>query len=237
MRIDWDQVEGIIRDDLGGRKAEPGVGCPAPEDLVRLFEQGASRKARATMMEHVANCADCARILKSVIRLSGEVDRLTGTPETVQSCPPEPLQKKGARPRPPLGRRTAVLALAALAGLTIITVSVIKLSERPVVRGIRGLEIKLISPKKGASLAADDIKFVWEAVPKASRYFVELFGRSLEKVWRSGPLSAPMADLPADVRSTVQEGETYFWRVTAVLEDGQEIVSKLAEFSIRKSPA
>ena len=37
-----------------------------------------------------------------------------------------------------------------------------------------------------------------------------------------------------DARGIVLEGETYFWRVTAVLADGRQLVSKLAEFSIRK---
>jgi hypothetical protein len=119
-------------------------------------------------------------------------------------------------------------------GLTIITLSVIRISDRPVVRGTAKLRIRLLSPKQGASYFAEDIKFKWEAVPKAARYTVELFNKSLEKVWRSGPISNSGTELPAEARGVIFEGETYFWRVTAVLEDGQELVSKLAEFSIRK---
>ena len=63
---------------------------------------------------------------------------------------------------------------------------------------------------------------------------MELFNRSLEKVWRSGPISDAGTELPAEARGVILEGETYFWRVTAVLEDGKELISKLAEFSIRK---
>ncbi len=63
---------------------------------------------------------------------------------------------------------------------------------------------------------------------------MELFNRSLEKVWRSGPETDAYLKLPEDARGVILGGETYFWRVKAVLEDGREIVSKLAEFSIRK---
>jgi len=186
-------------------------------------------------MEHVANCPECARILKSLLRLSSEVDRLTGMPQAAPSCPPDLIRdKEDVKSRPLLGRRFVLATVVSLVALAVVTVSVIRLSDRSVVRGSAGSAIKLISPKKGASLAAQDITFRWEAVPKASSYFVEIFGRSLEKVWRSGPLSEPRAVLAAEAREGLQAGGTYFWRVTAVREDGQDVVSKLAEFTIRK---
>lgn len=236
METNLDTIEEILRVSLAERKARPCGGCPAPEDLVRFVEEGAGRKARARMMEHVADCPDCAQILQSVLRLSGEIDRLAGASEAGQSRPTDVAGKneERLRPRTFLGRRPAVAVLAGLIGLTIITFSVIRLSERSAVRGTIGPEIKLISPKKGDSLAVEDVRFVWEAVPKASCYLVELFGRSLEKVWRSDPLPDPRAELPSEAGESLHEGETYFWRVTAVLGDGQEMVSKLAEFSIRK---
>ena len=186
------------------------------------------------MMEHVSNCADCAGIVKSILRLSEEVDRLTGKVEALRSCPPDEVSGKKEHVRPLIGRRTALATLAGLIGLAILTLSVIKLSDRPVIRGTAGTQIRLISPKQGASLAAKDIKFKWAAVPQAVRYTVELFDKSLEKVWQSGPVSDAGTELPAEARGVVLEGETYFWRVTAVLEDGREPVSKMAEFSIRK---
>ena len=234
MKTDLAQIAEVYRAYLGGRKAEAGLGCPTPEDLVRFVTQGAGRKDRARMMAHVSNCGECARVLKSVLRLSEEVDRLTGKAEALQSCPQDGVLGRKEHVRPLFGRRPALATLAGLIGLAILTLSVIKLSDRPVIRGTAGSRIRLISPKQGAPLAARDIKFKWEAVPQAARYAVELFDKSLEKVWQSGPISDAGTELPADARGVVLEGETYFWRVTAVLEDGRELVSKLAEFSIRK---
>ena len=234
MKTNLAQVAEVYRAYRSERKAEAGVECPTPEDLVRLVTQGAGRKERAGIMEHVSNCADCARVLKSILRLSGEVDRLTGKAEALQACPQDEAAGKREHFRPFLGRRAALATMAGLIGLAILTLSVIKLSERPVIRGTGGSPIRLISPKQGASLAAKDVKFKWAAVPQAARYTVELFDKSLEKVWQSGPISDAGTELPAEARGVIPEGETYFWRVTAVLEDGQERVSKLAEFSIRK---
>ncbi len=234
MKTDLAQIAEVYRAYLGEKKTEGGVECPAPEDLVRLVTQGAGRKERASIMDHVSNCADCARVLKSLLRLSEEVDRLTGKAEVLQSCPQDGVLGKKQPARPLFGRRAALVTLAGLVGLAILTFSVIKLSDRPVIRGTAGSQIRLISPKQGAALAARDVRFKWAAVPQAARYAVELFDKSLEKVWQSGPISDAGTELPADARGIVLEGETYFWRVTAVLEDGRELVSKLAEFSIRK---
>lgn len=235
MKTNPTQIAEVYRAYLGERQAEPGVGCPTPEDLVRLVIQGADRKARARIMDHVSNCADCALVLKSILRLSGEIDKLTGKAEAVQRCPQDEVLGEKERVRLFPGRRAAVAILAGIIGLTIITLSVIRISNRPVVRGTARPRIQLLSPKQGATYpAAEDIKFKWEAVPKAARYTVELFNRSLEKVWRSGPISNAGTELPAEARGVIFKGETYFWRVTAVLEDGAERISKLAEFSIRK---
>jgi len=235
MTIDWTQVEAIIRDDRGKDVTGPGGGCPRPEDLAQLVERRMGRKARARMMGHVANCPECARILKSLLRLSSEVDRLTGVPQAATSCPPDLIRdKEDLKSRSLLGRRFALATVVSLVALAVVTVSVIRLSDRSVVRGAAGSAIKLITPKKGASIAARDITFRWEPVPKASSYYVEIFGRSLEKVWRSGPLAEPQFELPAEAREGLQAGGAYFWRVTAVREDAQDVVSKLAEFTIRK---
>jgi hypothetical protein len=234
MKINLAQIAEVYRAYLGERKAQPGEECPTPEELVRLATKEVGRKEGASIIGHVSHCPDCARFLQSILRLSGEIDRLTGKAEVLQSCPQEELLGRKKRGRVFLGRRASVAILAGLSGLAIITFSVIKLSDRPVVRGMVGPQIRLLSPKQGASLAAGDIKFKWEAVSQAAGYTVELFDRSLDRVWRSGSISEAGTELPAEARGIVFEGETYFWRVAAVLTDGKELLSKLAEFSISK---
>jgi hypothetical protein len=224
MKADKEWLEEVLGAGLEERRAGGGAECPPSDDLVRLVTREAGRKERRRTLDHVAGCGECAQILRSLLRLSDEVDRITGKAEP--------------RKKPMLirGRRAALAALAGLAGLLVVTYAVIRLTERPVVRGTTGVEVRLVSPKAGAALAGADIELRWEAVPKAAGYRVELFDRSLAKLWGSAALTEVRLRLPAEARATLHEGETYFWRVTATLDDGQELQSKLAEFSIRKQP-
>ncbi len=234
MKTDFVRMSEVYRAYLDDTKPGPADGCQAPEDLVRLVTGRVRRKERARIMEHVARCGDCARIMRSLLRLSGEVDGLTGKAGALRGKPEDEASGKTERFGPHLNRRAAVAVFAGLIGLTVITFSVIKLAERPVFRGTVGPQVRLISPKQGAALAAGKIELKWEEVPKASRYAVELFDRSLEKVWRSGPMAEARVELPEDARGVILAGETYFWRVTAILQDGRELVSKLGEFSVKK---
>ena len=224
MKADLDKLEGVLRTVSEAKRTGCGAECPPPDDLVRLVTREAGRKERRRTLDHIAGCGECAQILKSLLRLSDEVDRIIGKPE--------PLRKPKLIP----GRRTALAALAGLAGLLVVTYAVIRLTERPAVRGTTGVEVRLVSPKTGAALAGADIELRWEAVPKAAGYRVELFDKSLAKLWGSAALTEVRLRLPAEARATLREGETYFWRVTATLDDDQKLQSKLAEFSIRKQP-
>jgi hypothetical protein len=233
MRIDWAQVESIIRNDSVRLDAGPQRMCPCPDDLVRFVEGGTSRKARARTMEHLASCVDCARIVQSLLRLGGEVDKLTGMPGTLQSDPSARFQGRRESHEVPWRRRT-VFATLGLGVLAVVTIFLIRISDRPVVRGVSGVEIKLTYPKRGEAVTSGDIEFRWEAVPRASRYVVDLFGSALEKILSSEPVIDPSYELPANAGQALAAGYTFFWRVTAILEDGQEIISNLSEFSVRK---
>jgi hypothetical protein len=135
---------------------------------------------------------------------------------------------------PIFGRRAAIAILAGLIGLTIIAISVTRLQDQPAMRGAARSPIRLVSPKQGASHPINEITFKWKAVPGARHYYVEVFDKSLATVWRSGSLTGTAIELPADAGAVLPAGGTYFWRITAVLEGGEEIPSRLAEFSIRK---
>ncbi|MEN6559939.1 MAG: hypothetical protein ABFD52_04095 [Acidobacteriota bacterium] len=213
---------------LAEKGAEPGAGCPAPDDLVRLVTDEARRKERSRLLDHVAGCRDCALLVRSALRLSAELDGI------LADAPARRTRFAGEGARLSVGRRAAVAALAGLAGLAIVTYSVIRLTERPVIRGVSETQVRLIVPKNEASVAAGEIEFKWEPAPRAVRYVVEIFDQSLQKTWQSDPVTETRLKLPEEARDAVPAGQTYFWRVTAVLEDGQELASKLSEFSVRK---
>jgi len=233
MKTDMPGLMAACWAGLAERRAEPGAGCPAPDDLVRLVTSEVGRKERPKLLDHIARCDDCALLLRSALRLSAEIDRILERDAALRTAASETRSgREGVRFS--IGRRTAVGALAGLVGLAIVTYAVIRLAERPVVRGVPEAQVRLLSPKKEASVAAGKIEFKWQPVPKAARYVVEVFDGSLGKVWGSGSIEEARLDLPEDARQHVPAGQSYFWRVTAILEDGQELASKLSEFSVRK---
>ncbi len=184
-------------------------------------------------MKHVANCHDCSMILKSLLSLSRTVDELVPKTEVDRRPLPESMLDGTKPARLMRSRRLAITAIATIAGVAIIAVSVTKLSKPYALRGkTRGFE--LIAPRAGAMIDAGHIRFEWKAVAKASGYFVEIFDSSLELVWRSELLHEPQVELPARTVTAVQKGDTYFWRVTAVQAEGPQIVSKSTKFSIRR---
>lgn len=231
MKISWTDVERIIRDHperAGARQT-----CPKPEDLALLVEEEVGRRARKRIMRHVANCHDCSMILKSLFSLSRTVDELIPKTEAGRRPLPESMPDGTKPARFIRSRRLAITAIATIAGIAIIAVSITRFSRPYVLRGRTG-GIELIAPKTGAFLESGRVEFEWKAVPAASRYYVEIFGGSLELIWRSEALNKPRAALPGGAVAAIESGGTYFWRVKAVLASGQEIVSKTAKFSIRR---
>ncbi len=60
-----------------------------------------------------------------------------------------------------------------------------------------------------------------------------LFDQALAPVWESGLTPANSVRLPPEVAGRLRAG-SYFWMVTATLAGGQEVPSRLEEFTLRE---
>lgn len=224
MTAEKDWLEETLRAGIEAGRTGPEGPCPSSDSLVRLVTREAGRKERRRTLDHVSGCRECALVLKSLLRLSTDFDQLAG----------EPPARRGSKPT--LHRRAALAGLAALVGLAVVTYSVVRLSERPALRGSAREVVRLVSPKPGEIIDAADIEFRWEAVPAASRYFFELFDMSLARIWISPGLEDIRLELPPEARAHIAEGGRYFWKVTAILGETREISSKLGEFATGRRP-
>jgi hypothetical protein len=86
----------------------------------------------------------------------------------------------------------------------------------------------MLSPSlPNATLAGPDIRFAWEAVPRATSYDVRITRDTGESVWEAH-VEANHAKLPASVHLAV--GSKYFVWVRADLKDGSTVESEAVPF-------
>lgn len=213
----------------------PGAGasCPPLERLTQCVLAQVSKKERAEIVGHAANCAACSAALRDLLGVSEEVDRFITQAEAVSEHRPEsgsqPARVLWAR----LTRKPAVAVLAGIFAVAVMTFSVFRLLDRSGTRGGAEARILLVSPVK-AALSRDSILFRWQSAAKADHYTVELFDKSFQLVWRSDPVQGNEVRPSGGAHMKMIPGETYYWLVTAVTGDHAEMKSRLAEFSVSK---
>lgn len=78
---------------------------------------------------------------------------------------------------------------------------------------------------------------VWEPVGEAKSYRVALYNSVLEKIWQSGQIVTPSVELPPEVRDQLRPGQRYFWQVTAELDRGKMVKSRVFEFTLERRSA
>jgi ABC-type sugar transport system permease subunit len=234
MKTSFAQISKAYQDYLSDEKPGANTACPELERLVQCTMLEGYKKERAEVIAHAVNCADCAQGLKCMLDISEEIDKLAERADAFRKHRHnhESREKKAIWSR--VSRNTVAAILTVLLGITVIAFSILKLTDHSKIRGRLNTQILLFSPVAKASLPIDEIRFRWETLPNAKYFTVELFDKSLELVWRSGPLGENKASLPAAAGREIIQGETYYWRVTAVLDDDMERKSRLAEFSIKK---
>lgn len=233
MKINIALVSEAYLDFWKRKRKEVSAICPESELLARCVTREGSRKARKRIIEHVAECPDCARKIKCMLGISEEVDRLA---DDVMAPKRESAGLESQKKRlawAPVSRRTAAAILAGLLGLIVVSYSVLKIMDRSGPRGRPNARLVLLSPGANASISLSDVRFAWAELPGAEHYVVEVFDRSLELLWQSGPQTGNMTSIPTAAGLDITRGKKLFWRVTAVLANGKEIRSRLAKFFLK----
>jgi len=95
-------------------------------------------------------------------------------------------------------------------------------------RNAPATEIALVQPR--GTIGRDGLTFKWTSGPDVRSCRLEIYDRSLEPVYRSGPLDANAYSLPAGALAGIRKDEVYFWKVVATLKDEQPVESEFAKF-------
>jgi hypothetical protein len=196
--------------------------CPSAETLLQFQRTKLSRKEEETIRRHIVGCAACAQdsllIAKTLKHEKSLIREMR-----------EKYFKKSWH---------GIFAFRYVAtGLVIVFIGIIALNNlknRAVVdeHQMRGIEITTIEPVQ--VLKADgQVAFRWKAVPKNEFYVVEIYGDSLEFLWKSDKIHEEFYSLPENFLRTLKAGKQYAWTVTAHFTDARTLKSALAEFRIQ----
>jgi hypothetical protein len=232
MKTDLAELSRVYQEHLQGRARDPAASCPGLERLAESVMGKVSKKERAAIVGHAANCAACAAALKSLLQVSRETDRVAAGLEAYAGHHRTEWRwsERAHGVRPFL--KPAVAAAAGVLLITVLILTIPGLLERSGTRGSTGAEIALLSPG-GAVSIGDGLEFRWQRTSGAEFYTVEIFDRSFQPLWRSGRLAGTEVRLPAEAVGLLKRGESYYWTVTAAAGNETEIKSRLAEFSVR----
>jgi hypothetical protein len=203
----------------------------AKDDLLRWRDRGEETE-RARVVGHLAVCDECGAVYAEMLRTRplDEPVPVGISPETAALRARGYAARAGHarfRPRP----LAAAVAFVAAGGVLLFTRGS---SDRPTAGGatVRGTELVPLAP---AEQAAWPLEFRWASPLAAAVYRVDVLapGGALIHTMRTRERSA--AD-PA-LRTLLEPGRRYTWTVTALREDGREVMrSQPRPFVVASAP-
>ena len=178
----------------------------SPEDVVAYVDRVTTPEAHKRMDGHLAVCIECRDEVSDAARIIASL------------------------PRRRMISRNAILAAAAVAA--VLLVFLIPRAPQPTIEQHRGsatpaaTQGTIISPTGAVDLVS---RFVWSAVPLATRYDVTVFDSAGTVIWDAHTIDTVLV-APPDVR--FRPSTSYFWRVEAQTDIDRKLASQLVQFSV-----
>jgi hypothetical protein len=223
--------------------------CPSKDAFVRYFEETAVEGDGERLLDHVRSCPECRAVFEAVrgIRSQGReiLSGLDGldlrSPETRRRLREEARREifRLRRARRPDRRKAfrwigipAVGAALALLAVFVVVPNIGTHRTSALERNVSPLEIGLLRPR--GTVPASALTFQWTRRPEALSYRLEIYDRTLEPVYQSGPIDADAFSLPGEAAALIRTNEVYFWKIVAAFEDSRTIQSEFAKFVLQK---
>ncbi len=223
--------------------------CPSKGAIVRFFEDTASERDGRRLLDHVRSCPECRTVFDAVREIRSRSGEILGGLEGLDLRGPgtrrrlrdearrEILRLRGIR-RPKrrqalrwIGLPAVGAALALIAWFAVVP-NIGTRRTNALERNVSPLEIGLLRPR--GTVPASALTFAWTPQPGARSYSLEIFDRTLEPVYLSGPIGAAAFSLPEDAAALIRKDEVYFWKIVAAFDDSRTIQSEFAKFVLQK---
>jgi hypothetical protein len=125
--------------------------------------------------------------------------------------------------------------LSAFLLIVVVAASAILVGRRLPADALRGRtsgRIEILAPT-GASISGSAVEFRWTGDPKIAFYVVEVYGESLDLLWKSEKLRSLSLSLPEALLRVLLKGRKYTWLVRGFFPDGRAIESPPSMFTLR----
>jgi hypothetical protein len=222
--------------------------CPSKDEIIRFFEDTAGEGDGGAFHDHARSCPECRVVFEAVREIRSQSPGILGGLEGLDLRSREARRRlrEEAR-REILGLRRsrrpkrlnafgrfgipAVGAAVALLAIFVIVPNIGTHRTNALERNGSPLEIGLLRPR--GAVPASALTFAWTRQPEALSYRLEIYDRTLEPVYRSGPLDGSAFALPGDAAALIRRNEVYFWKVVADFKDSPTIQSEFAKFILQ----
>jgi hypothetical protein len=224
--------------------------CPSKAEIIRYLEaEGAADGSEHEFLDHAAGCPECRVVLEAALEVGSGAESLLGdlagldlgSPGTVPRIRAQARREvrllRAKRRRAWFAPRRWYAIPAAGAALALAAVLVFVPGKRQEAstgpeRGSPAAAAGLMRPR--VVVRADGLDFQWSREPGARTRRLEIYDRTLERVYQSAPLGQDRAGLPPGVLASLERGAVYFWRVVVTLDDDRSVESEFASFVLQK---
>ncbi len=221
-----------------------GKGCPSPKKMIRLLRSRSSEREATKLVDHISHCRSCAGEFRFLLEaLRHEEKLIDDLGQWLSSKNPAGVQE-GERLRrfdPGIDRRPSFLRFSrstaflltgfVLVGLLVAGLLIFRAPEK--YRAGTGSAVELLNPVD-EQISTSGLVFRWKKTRNSEYYVLELFDKALSPVWKSERISDNYAVLPRAVAEKLEINGSYFWMITARRTDGEDITSRLEEFTVKK---
>jgi len=223
--------------------------CPSKDEIIRFFEKTAPEGDGRKLLAHVLSCPECLAVFEAAKEIRSQSQGILRGLDGLdlhsrearnrlrkKACQEILLLRRSRRPKRRHSLRwISVPAVGAALALLTVFVIVPNIGTRRtsgLERNVSPLEIGLLRPR--GTIPASALSFKWTRRPEVQSYRLEIYDRSLEPVYQSGPLSSDTFSPSEDAAALIRKNEVYFWKIVAVFKDNQTIESEFARFILQK---
>ncbi|HNS05934.1 MAG TPA: hypothetical protein PK266_06095 [Candidatus Saccharicenans sp.] len=223
-------LKNLLASSLEAKEMVSRAGCPAPEELAKLFDPQVSLELKAKIVDHLFDCPACRQefeLLRLGENLAAEINK--------QLLPP---QKSFRQKLCSVFSSSLFLKQVGAVATTLLIAfcffyylnNTAKKDEQ-VERKAQEIQNMMMFEEMVASEPLH-ITLSWQPAEEALFYQVEVFNQNMYLVWQSPPTTETSLRLPEKIATDLKNGSYFFWQILIFCSDERIIDSPVRKVSL-----